>query len=82
VRWQRWIPALWFVAAALALSAAVIKYLRTGEFELGITAAGVFLLAMRLGQLKKTTRRAAGARVPAGALKAARSAAALSLVIG
>ena len=45
---------LWFVAAALALSAAVVQYLRSGEIELGITAAGVFLLAMGMGQLKRS----------------------------
>ena len=43
---QRWISVLWFIAAALALSAAVVRYVRNGEIPWEITAAGVFLLAM------------------------------------
>ena len=53
MRFQHWGPVLWFVAAALALSAAVVRYVRSGEISWEITAAGLFLLAMGVGQLKR-----------------------------
>ena len=37
------------VAAALALSAAVIEYVRRGEVNIGLIAAGLFLLAFGFG---------------------------------
>lgn len=37
------------VAAALALSAALIGYVRNGEVKVGLIAAGVFLLALGFG---------------------------------
>jgi hypothetical protein len=64
VKLQRWIPVLWFVAAALALSAAAVQYVRSGEIELGITAAGVFLLAMGMGQLKRPRDEPPGPKPP------------------
>jgi hypothetical protein len=63
VKSQRWISALWFVAAALALSAAAVKYFRSGEIPWEITAAGVFLLAMGFG-MRTRPRDEAPARVP------------------
>ena len=39
---------LWLVAGALALSAAIVQFVRSGEVAWGISAAGVFLLAMGL----------------------------------
>lgn len=38
-----------FVAAALALAAALIEYARQGELNVGLIAAGVFLLAFGFG---------------------------------
>jgi hypothetical protein len=64
VKLERWVPVLWFIAAALALSAAAVRYVRSGEFEWGITAAGVFLLAMGLGQLKRRNAGSANTRPP------------------
>ena len=37
------------VAAALALSAALIHYVRRGEVNIGLIAAGLFLLAFGFG---------------------------------
>ena len=37
------------VAAALALSAALISYLKTGEVKLTLLASGIFLLALGFG---------------------------------
>lgn len=41
--------ALSLIAAALALSAALVKYVKTGEVKLPIIAAGIFLLAFGFG---------------------------------
>ena len=64
MRLQHWIPVLWLVAAALALSAALVRYLRFGEISWEITAAGVFLLAMGLGQLTRPRSDAAAKPPP------------------
>ena len=37
------------IAAALALSAALVEYLRKGEVKLSLIAAGIFLLAFGFG---------------------------------
>lgn len=47
---------LWFVAAALALAAAATRYLRSGEIEWGIVAAGLFLAAMGLSAWSRERR--------------------------
>lgn len=60
---QRWIAALWFIAAALALSAAVVKYVRSGEIPWEITAAGVFLFAMGFS-MRTRPRDEPPARIP------------------
>jgi len=62
---QRLGTVLWFVAAALALSAAAVKYVRSGEIAWEITAAGVFLLAMGIGTLKRTRDKSTAQKPPA-----------------
>ncbi len=44
------------VAAALALSAALIKYVRRGEVDLALMAAGLFLLAFGFGAKSRIAR--------------------------
>ena len=43
---QRLAAALWFVAAVLAWIAVVIRYLRGGDLEWKLIAAGLFCAAM------------------------------------
>ncbi len=43
------------IAAALALSAALITYFSTGEVKLGLIAAGVFILALGFGAWSRNT---------------------------
>lgn len=49
-----WILAI--VAAALALSAALIEYVRQGEVNVGLIAAGLFLLAFGFGAKSRIGR--------------------------
>jgi len=44
------------VAAVLALSAALIEYARQGEVNLGLIAAGLFLLAFGFGAKSRIGR--------------------------
>lgn len=44
------------VAAALALSAALIEYARQGEVKIGLIAAGLFLLAFGFGAKSRIAR--------------------------
>ena len=44
------------VAAALALSAALIEYLVRGEVKIGLIAAGFFLLAFGFGAKSRIAR--------------------------
>jgi hypothetical protein len=44
------------VAALLALSAALVEYLRRGQLNIMLIAAGVFLLAMGLGAKSRLAR--------------------------
>jgi len=44
------------VAAVLALSAALIEYIRQGEVNVGWIAAGLFLLAFGFGAKSRTAR--------------------------
>ena len=62
---QRLGTVLWFIAAALALSAAAVRYARSGEIAWEITAAGVFLLAMGLGTLKRSRDKPTAQKPPA-----------------
>ena len=48
--------ALWFVAAALALSAGAVGFVRSGEVPWVIAAAGIFLLAMGFGSRSRNVR--------------------------
>ena len=48
--------ALWFVAAALALSAGAVGFVRSGEVPWVIAAAGIFLLAMGFGSWSRNAR--------------------------
>jgi hypothetical protein len=43
---QRLAAALWFVAAVLAWTAVVIRYVRGGDLEWKLIAAGLFCAAM------------------------------------
>ena len=45
-----------FVAAALALAAALIEYTRRGEVNIGLVAAGIFLVAFGLGAKGRIAR--------------------------
>ena len=45
---------LWFVAAALALTAAVLRYTESGEIKWPLLAAAVFLGAMGVGLAKRS----------------------------
>jgi len=44
------------VAAVLALSAALIEYVRQGEMDVGLIAAGLFLLAFGFGAKSRIAR--------------------------
>ncbi|HVG09774.1 MAG TPA: hypothetical protein VNM67_18890 [Thermoanaerobaculia bacterium] len=44
------------VAAALALAAALIEYARQGEVNIGLIAAGLFLLVFGFGAKSRITR--------------------------
>jgi len=48
--------ALWFIAASLALAAADVKFVRTGDIAWEVTAAGLFLLAMGIGSIYQGKR--------------------------
>jgi hypothetical protein len=45
-----------FVAAALALAAALIEYFRRGEVNVALVAAGLFLVAFGLGAKSRIPR--------------------------
>lgn len=47
---------LWFVAAALALAAAAVRYARHGEIWWYLVAAALFLAAMGAGALRRAPR--------------------------
>jgi hypothetical protein len=44
------------IAAALALSAALVEYVRRGQVKISLIAAGFFLLALGLGAKSRITR--------------------------
>ncbi|MEA2175356.1 MAG: hypothetical protein QOD00_2948 [Blastocatellia bacterium] len=44
------------VAALLALSAALVEYLRRGQVNIALIAAGIFLLALGLGAKSRLAR--------------------------
>ena len=44
------------VAAVLALAAALIEYVRQGELNAGVIAAGIFLLAFGFGARSRIAR--------------------------
>jgi hypothetical protein len=45
---------LWFVAAVLALGAAAVTYGRSGEIKWPLLAAGIFLLAVGVYNLRRS----------------------------
>jgi hypothetical protein len=47
---------LWLAAAAFAFAAAVVTYTRTGEVEVPLLAATLFLAAMGFGVLRRSRR--------------------------
>ena len=52
----RWTLILSVIAAALALSAALIEYIRQGEVNIALIAAGIFLLAFGFGAKSRIVR--------------------------
>lgn len=54
--YARWTWILSVVAAALALCAALIEYVRQGEVNVALIAAGLFLLAFGFGAKSRIAR--------------------------